>query len=247
METPSVIAYCVLHYGSDYLEAAIKAIEPCVDKIVIFYSRIPTFGRLTSAENPDTPEMLYEIATEASDKVLWVEVNGITQENQHRALIEKMADGYDLILAVDADEVWETNSLKDALHEASNMDNQRIMIDGFIHFWRSFNHACKDHWTPVRITNRRSYNRETQGTVKGTVYHFGYAQREEILRYKWAGIHGHQSELRPNWIEEIYFGWNEEMKDVHPTSHGVWNPEKFDKTQLPPLLKNHPYYERETI
>lgn len=247
METPSVIAYIPLHYGSDYLEAAIKAIEPCVDKIVIFYSRIPTFGRLTNAKNPDTPDMLHKIATNASDKVLFIEVTGINEEARHRNLIEEMADGYDLILAVDADEVWDTDSLKIALQQAAQTDNRYIMISGFLHFWKSFNHVCIDHWTPVRITNRRSENKTSQGTVNGKIYHFSLAQREEIIRYKWGGIHGHQDELRPNWLEEIFFGWKEGMNDVHPTTYGIWNVQNFDKTTMPPLLKNHPYYERETI
>ena len=243
-----VIAYYILHYGTDFLEASIKSIEPCVDKIVIFYSRTPTFGRRAAATlNPDTPEMLYKIATEASDKVMWIEVTGIGDEARHRNLIEEMADGYDLILAVDSDEVWDTNELRAALDAAHQLNNQYIMISGFMHFWKSFNHVCIDHWTPVRITNRKATNKIEQGTVTGKVYHFSLAQREEVIRYKWSGIHGHQDELRPNWLEEIFFEWKEGMNDVHPTTYGIWNVQNFDKTTMPPLLMQHKYYEKETI
>lgn len=240
-----VLAYIPLHYGAEYLEAVIKSISPCVDQILILYTARPSYGFTTGAECPETQEQLRDIAYAASDKIYWMDVTGMAGfEAQHRSISETFAQGkgFDQILAVDADEVWETSVLKSALEEALKLPYRRVKINGWLHFWRGFNWICQDGFLPVRITNLHEGNQKEEGCVNGKIYHFGYAQSEAVMRYKWK-IHGHLDELRPNWMEEKYFGWVPGIEDVHPVSIGLWNPISFEKELLPETLKKHKNYD----
>lgn len=76
--------------------------------------------------------------------------------------------------------------------------------------------------------------------------HLGYCLPFNLMRYKWAS-HGHVHELRPGWLER-YENWKPGEMDIHPTcEQGMWNPEPFDKNQLPEVLRDHPYWNMEMI
>lgn len=239
-----ILAYIPCHYGSEYLSEAIKSIELCVDKIIILYTQKPSYGYGTEIECPETEWALKFIAQNASPKVEWKSYERFSHEGEHRNEIFKFAEGFDIVMTVDADEVWDTEVLKETLKEVAKTDSRYIQVKGWTHFWKSFNHACYDGFQPVRFHNLHSENKE-QLAVEGKIYHFGYAQKEEIMDYKWE-IHGHKSEIRKGWTY-MYKNWQYGKDDVHPVSIGLWNPTPFDKTTLPEILKNHENYNKEVI
>jgi hypothetical protein len=239
------IAYYPLHYGAEYLEASIRSIYPCVDKILILYSSRPTFGYNTDLPCPETEEQLKAIALSFS-KVEWINVDVQNQgEGTHRDIAFAYATGYDLLLAVDADEVWDTKSLSECLGKAYRGDAWRYNILGFKHFWKSFNHVCEDSFAPGRIfnLNRDNFHEES---IWGTVYHFGYAQSKVTIDYKMS-VHGHKAELRKDW-PALYESWKPGDTFLHPASRQAW-PEAmpFDKTALPGILKQHPNFNKDVI
>lgn len=231
-----VLAYIPLHYGKEYLECAIKSVDNFVDKIIILYSATPSFGVLTDIPCPDTELDLYNIAHAASTKIEWVNVSA-KFEGEHRNQIFNYSEEYDIILPLDADEVWDQKSLEENLIKVESLPYARFGVVGFITFWKSFNTVCRDQYAPVRILKPKEGGGEL--AIEGTIYHFGYAQDQAIMDYKWS-IHGHQDELRAGW-KDMYLNWTDEM-DVHPVAEGIWNPEAFDKTILPDFLKEHPNY-----
>lgn len=230
-----VLAYIPLHYGKEYLHAAIKSVDSFADKIIILYSAQPSFGTFSGLPCPDSAVEMYDIAMAASSQIEWVDIVA-GQEGTHRDMIFDYADGFDIILPIDADEVWDQQSLEDNLIKVESMPQARFGIVGFITFWKSFNHVCRDQFAPVRIIKTTG---EGEIAINGTIYHFGYAQDQAIMDYKWS-IHGHQDELRPGW-QDIFLNWTDEL-DVHPVAKNIWNPEPFDKTTLPDFLKEHPNY-----
>lgn len=240
-----VLAYYPLHYGAEYLNASIKAIENHVDKIIILYSEAPSFGYFTNIRCPESELQLRTIAEQASPKVEWVKVSGYA-EGEHRNIAFNYAEGYDLLLAVDADEVWDEKALIECLDFAYNAKEWRVNILGFINFWHSFNHACYDSFAPGRIYNLNNKNK-LEVAVRGRVYHFGYAQSDAIINYKMA-IHGHKNDIFKDWLQKTYFGWKEGNLYLHPASSDAWQSAlPFDKETLPELLKQHPNYNKEKI
>jgi len=233
-----VLAYMPIHYGKQFLREAILAIHPHVDKIIIFYTKHPSYGHNAHLTAPETENELRQIAFGASTKIMWS--NGSYGfEGHHRSQVWEYSKGYDLILPVDADEVWDSDILRTALDEAITRPEKQFGVDGFVNFWKSFNEVCIDSYRPIRIINP---NGQGTGEIKGKVYHFGYCISEKLMRYKWE-IHGHKDELIPNWIDEVYL--SDRKNDLHPVAHGIWNAEPFDKNTLPEILKIHPDFNKE--
>lgn len=247
---PKILAYCALHYGVEYISEAIRAVEPFVDKIILLYSKNPSYGRGTPSVCPDSEQELNAIANQFA-KVQWIEVKPC-HEGNHRGNIFNHAAGYDGILVFDADEVYDSEDLPKMIEHCHNSTSFRFGVNGFINFWRSFNHVCNDHFQPIRYFNLNN-NPEQPGyeTVNCKIYHFGCAQSLDIMRYK-LEIHGHFDELRKNWINDVYLAW-EPGKEIPGGLHlTAWNPplwqaSPFDRHTLPELLRNHPNFTKETI
>jgi hypothetical protein len=245
MENTRIIAYCPLLYGKEYLSYAIKSVEPFVERIIILYTNEPSYGFGTDAICPETETELHDIAIAASPKVEWYKINAGT-EGDHRNYILNFADGYDGILAFDADEIFDPIDLSIALDLCTKTDKRYIGFGGFINFWKSFNYACHDSFTPIRYINL--HNSGGEGVVPCKVYHFSTAQSEAVMRYK-LQVHGHKSEIRDGWLD-MYLNWK--PGDVvegglHLVAESLWSATHFDKNLLPKILHNHPNFNKEVI
>ena len=236
------IAYTALHYGAEYLAWALRSVQDAVDQIHVLYTSKPSYGHATSLLCPDSEEKLYAEAHRfVSVPIVWHRGQW-SSEGDHRNAIYKVAEGVgaEQVLVVDADEVWQPGAAMAALSMGE-------VIKGFagscgvnmVHLWRSFSWVNRDHWMPIRVLNVGT-PREAQGFLNGLqpVVHCGYAQSLRLMKYKWS-CHGHQAELRPNWLEEKFIGWKPGNRDVHPTTIDIWTPVLRD-FELPNLA-DHPY------
>ncbi len=243
----SVLSYMPLHYGKSYLKESLQSIIDVVDKIVIIYSETPSYGHGTNIPCPEGEMELFNIAMPiCGDKLIWRKEKFST-EGEHRSFIYNFKEGYDIIVAIDADEVYKTDELVKAINFCYYGDKRYYGIDGYINFWRSFSFHCIDQFRPIRITNLQ--NDSGEGVVPCTIYHFSCAQSSDIINYKYE-VHGHKNEIRENWLRDIYYGWTPQnnLKFLHPTSMDIWGEAiPFDKKTLPKSLKKHPNYKKEMI
>jgi hypothetical protein len=246
MNQPRVIAYMPLHYGAEYLTESIKSVAPFVEKIIIFYTSRPSYGFSTETPCPEHEVMLRNQALAASVKVEWI--SGYWgNEGTHRNQIFQYTSGYDIVLTFDADEVFDQSDLPNSLNEVFFGNDRFYGVNGYVNFWRSFNHEVIDFFRPIRFINL--HNQKGQGEVKQRIYHFSCAQSKVTMDYKYK-IHGHHDELKKNWLQEKYYNWTPgcDIKFLHPTSDSVWGEAfEFDKTKLPELLKQHPNYNKDVI
>lgn len=253
----NIQSYTVLHYGKDYLPYAIRSIYPLVNQINIFYTPHPSHGHATSLPPIETEEELWQAAFtyDPDKKVHFTRVEGIRYEGQQRdyAVSKCKEFGADILLVQDYDEIWQLETLQKALTlvEETTIDWGRyIWRVNFRHFWRSFNYVCKDDGWPDRIIDLRNFPHDNYGynyisREFGDIYHFGYAIKSSVLRYKLA-IHGHHNEMRKGWLESKWYPFAKE--DVHPTNDkNFWNAVPFDKTTLPEFMREHPFYDLEMI
>lgn len=245
-----VVAYYALHYGAEYLAYSIRSIYPAVDEILILYTQKPSHGQSTTLCNPEGLMDLMKALDHAGDPHSKINFSsGVWRtEGEHRdfGVRSALARGASLVLAVDADEVWDTDTLRAALEGANKSDALLFRVP-FLHFWRSFRWICRDAMMPTRIL-KDIVGKEDYLYPGDPVYHFGYAQKPGIVRYK-ADIHGHKGEWRPGWFEEKFLGWKpgNGVEDVHPTCVGIWNPAPFCRHHLPVVMQTHPYFDREVI
>lgn len=262
-----VIAYTALHYGKDYLAYAIQSIIDHVDEYHVLYSAVGSHGSRTPIPCPETRDELYAIAsTVAGSKLRWHDGDW-THEGQQRDSIHQYAPDADVIVVLDADEIWGEGLLPYILNSPSvlQFDVRRWRVP-IIHYWRSF-HRCvlHDPAFPERVIFPRKPNTlhspsitEFDENAEGTIepypvdgYHFvinhmGYAQRSEIVNYKQL-THGHRGEWRKDdWFNSIFMA--NRQYDCHPVGSEFWQPEAVNPLDyMPAFMKSHPYYKLEVI
>ena len=245
----AIIGYMPLHYGKEYLQWALKSMD-IADVIHIFYTEKPSYGHGTALPCPETEAELKDIALQFA-KVKWHNVQNKHREGDHRNMVLEYCTDDDFMITLDSDEVMHPGHWEAALSEVGRQTFSSYGINGFVNFWKSFNHVVKDGFQPVRIARPKYRRYMSQGTVNATIYHFGYAQREEVMSYKLA-IHGHLGDIRNvHGTPDNYFNkwkrWTHPgcgVDYLHPASRDIWvDAEPFDKTTLPDILKDHPYYE----
>lgn len=243
-----VIAYYVLHYGSDYLAYSIRSIYRHVDKILCVYTPAPCFGHNTELLNPDTKENLQRAIIDIRDpenKIIWTERQGTGEGNQRDAAVDKCRElGAKQVLIVDADEIWDDKILRNFIAEMKNNPKLREFRIRMATLWRSFNMVCFDNMLPTRGINLEA----TTGYFypEGRVWHFGYARELHHIEYKMS-IHGHKDEIRPGWLERFKNWPDGGNKDLHPTCVNTWNAEPLNRIFLPGLMMDHPYWDRTVI
>jgi len=231
----------VLHYGLDFLPFALKSVYDFADEIQVVYSPHPSHGHRAGEPCPERGDDLKAAALDVGPKVKWSEVNAFWREGDHRDHALSLCGG-DLVLTVDADEVWDPAVLDGALKQAWD-GSAEVWRLRFTTPWRSFSFVCKDDMLPERIRDRRPGRGAKYGCVNkdlGPIWHFGYAISTSLLRYKMQ-CHGHKDEWRANWLEEKWTPWPP-VRDVHPTCVGFWNPEPMDPNVLPAIMRAHPFW-----
>lgn len=244
-----VLGFLTIHYGKEYLRESLLSVVNYVDEMVVAYSKYPSHGQRVRDTCPDTEEEIFIICKEVlGDKLIWRRSESYVNESHHRDVRYAHAQGYDLILTIDADEVLKEADIPAALEYAFTHTERYYGIKGYINFWRSFNYCCLDGFRPIRIENLNNQNQLQNHECQLTIYHFSTCQGEPILRYKMKAF-GHADEIRKNWFEEKYYGWtpDNQVQDIHPVAIGLWNAVLFDKETLPVYLKYHANYNKELI
>ena len=249
-----VAACSIVHYGSDYIGWALRSVCEVVDLCHVVYTATPSHGHTTDAQPIESRADILIAAGRFCRNVHFHEIKGATEEWQHRDAAIKICKGHgaDLILVLDADEVWHEDVLRSALVYAWEKNSARNWLINFVHLWRSFDTCCRDDAWPVRIIDLRHVN--GVGYIPrelGEIYHFGYAVTDKVMNYKML-IHGHKDELRPDWFATKWAAWPP-VGDCHPTNgpktdgSGWWDPEPFDKARLPAFMQEHPFWGRERV
>lgn len=255
-----VAAYCPLHYGSDYLKYAIESVKDDVEHFFILYTPTPSHGSGSGSRGcPDSEEDLYRIVTSVLgfDQFTWIK-GAWTQENQQRNYAHEIAKqkGYDILVALDFDEIWRPGYLADLVKLTYERKATKCLV-WMRHLWRSFNYICDDSMRQERIYYLGNDKTDLiyAPQPENQIFHFGYARRPVDMEYK-IGIHGHSSEwlqTKTAWFNDKFMAWppvnenGESNQYVHPVCSGVWAPQKFDKELLPEIMKDHPYYNLEVI
>lgn len=244
-----IIAYSALKYGRDYYDAAIRSVIDAVDQYHVLFAVNPSHGHYDPTPCPETEDELRAIAEHRAGSKLHWHRGHWAYEGQQRESIHQYAPDADVILVLDADEVWPetlTQQILDLPAQDAPVSKLRIKM---IHFWRSMHKAVlHDPAWPERVIYPKQTNGHTFSlSVCGSISHFGYAQRPEIVEYKWR-IHGHKNELRRDcdWFNDVFMA--NRQNDTHPVGSEYWNAETVNPLDyLPAWMAEHPYYGMDVI
>lgn len=235
-----------LHYGLDYLSYAIASVIDVCDVFYVLYSADGSHGRRSSMPCPDSRDDLYALAEySVGAKLRWVQGDW-RYENEQRDSIFQLAPDAAVILSIDSDEVYGDGLAADAVDYALKAGAQRVRLP-FIHLWRSFKRGfAHDPAYPERVIVPSGFGVTVTMPTDKRVFHFGYAQRSEIVRYKLM-THGHAAEFRRDvdWLNSVFLA--NRQYDCHPVGSEHWNAEDIDLSRLPSILEGHPYRDLDLI
>lgn len=245
------IAYTALHYGRDYLAYAIRSVIEHIDEYHVLYTPIGSHGHRNGARCPETRDELYAIAHHAAgDKLRWHDGEWIHEGHQRDSIHHFVPDA-DVILVLDADEIWPDIYAASAVTLLDRVANppRRLRLP-MIHYWRSFNRCIlHDPALPERVIYPKMLDSvDTHRPLLDlAINHMGYAQRPEIVEYK-LKVHGHKNEFRRDvdWFRDVFMA--NRQTDCHPVGSDQWNPETVNPLiYLPEWMDEHPYYGLEVI
>lgn len=231
-----VLAYMPLHYGVDYLDYALRSIHDYVDEILILYTERPSYGHVGNLPNPDSEGALRDVCKKYH-KINWIKLRGINRETDHRQRALRYGENhnYDVVIAIDSDEIWKPGTVKDVIREVkdSNFRYHGIAGTQWVHFWKNHQEINTDGFYPMRAVNL-NVKQETQTIIdKGFIYHMGYCIREELMRYK-LSCHGHKSEIPNRWFTDKWLNYEKGVTThLHPASQDVWIETQPFKGKLP--------------
>lgn len=250
-----VISLTVLHYGAQYLGAALTSVINHVDQAWVLYTDKGSHGARTDIPCPETEDELHAIAQAAAGSKLRWHKGEYTYEGQHREKIHELCPDADVIVVVDADEIWGEGLLWYYLESIGrNQLSARQWRVPIIHYWRSF-YKCvlHDPAFPQRIIFPKITSGEGQidpfygDGMPSVINHMGYAQTPPVVYYK-QYTHGHIGEWR--WKEDWYhtkFLANAQT-DVHPVGSEYWNPETVNPLDyMPQWMQYHKFFGMEVI
>lgn len=243
------VGFMTLHYGLTYAAAAIESVIEDIDALWCIYTPTPTFGFQTDAVCPDHARDLYNVCKEAAGrKFHWYAASPhqFKTEGEHCDFIYQLAPRADVVVRVDADEVWQTGLLAQALEYMRDYETVKDLRLPMAHAWRSFSRwVLNDPAFPVRV-KRQTGRRDVTLTDAGRIFHFGYAERAAVVAYK-ERITAHRNEWRANWFEQTFMP--NRLNDVHPTMIDRWHPQEADPYALglPDYMRSHPLANVEVI
>lgn len=249
------VAYTALLYGRDYLGEAIRSVIDCVQEYHVIFDQFGhgSHGSYTEVSCPDTRNQLYDIAIAAAgNKLHWHDAGPFAYEGQQRDAIHTYSPDADVILVLDADEIWAKDLAHFAISSVLADPDHRTFRLPIIHYWRSFRRAIlHDPAFPVRVIAPKHPD-GGDATLHPfdphqVISHLGYAQRSEIVAYKLL-THGHRGEFRRdcNWFQDRFMA--NAQQDCHPVGSDYWNPESVDPLiYMPEWMQNHPCFSMELI
>lgn len=218
-----------------------RSVLDVVDEYFVMYSPIANHGVYNPLlVCPESRDDLVESAfSVAPDSTRWFEYGAWRGEGEQFKAAWQHTDA-EIILKLDADEIWMPGLLEDAIAHGVQERAREIRVP-LRHYWRSFYKAfTQDPAAPGRIYVREFDRRETTyapADERNRIQHFGYAQNLNLMRYKMA-THGHSPEFtNRNWFEEVYAA--NRQYDCHPIGSDAWMVP--DDVVPPAFLMSHPY------
>jgi hypothetical protein len=238
----TVAAVICLHFGLPYIEYAMRSVLDVVDEFYVMYSPVANHGvfveGLTCPESRDSlTEAVFSVAPECTR---WFEYGHWRSEGeQFKAAWEHT--NADVIVKLDADEIWSPGLLADAIAHGVRQQTREIRVP-LRHYFRSFYKAfTSDPAAPGRIYVREFETGETTYTPyyeRDRIHHFGYSLPVNLMRYKWR-THGHRPEFRRDcdWFEDVYVA--NRQTDCHPIGSDSWM--QTEDVVPPAFLLDHPF------
>lgn len=222
--------YC-LFGDMTWLPYSYESVYPCVDTIFFFLSQSPWYGGTRSSEiDRDTleqlPDPLHKKRIITGD---W----GNEPEQRNITLAYAQATGHSYGFIVDADEVYESAQLAQAITHAQSAPDVAVWHVNWFTYWKSpdFRIEPIEPYQPAILVKLGSAGfvetRNPVGEKHALIppevcmcHHLSYALSDEALLKKHIMQPGHSQSAYPGWLEKKWLAWDKDPQigDLHPVN-----------------------------
>lgn len=219
--------YCV-YDDYEWLKPSLTSIYDAVDAIYVLVSDAPWNGPFT--ETQQTIEVINTFPDPQKKIRLkrgsWR--SEVEQRNAALALVE--FEKIDYALIIDADEVYDTNSLKRMIAHAAAHPDVGCWHSLFVVYWKSPSFRIdppEPHHPPILLRMGSGAFVEYRNCICdkhalippeiGFCHHLSYARTNEQMERKLKAF-SHASQVRPGWYEEKWLAWDRDhsISDLNP-------------------------------
>lgn len=249
---PGIAAFYCVYDDDEWLSYSIASIYDAMDRIYFFVATAPWNGVITDNSKtisciqcfPDPENKIRLLRGDWRDEV----------EQRNQALEIMIKDGFTYAFIVDADEIYDTSSLKNMLAYACSRPEVGCWHCWFIHYWKSAGYRInppEKHNPPVLLrlgTGSFIEYRNCLSTLPhqlipaeiGFCHHMSYARTDQQIHRKITSF-SHSHQIKPDWFESVWKAWDldRSIKDLCPYNPGAFHEAvPVPAEVLPPVLRN---------
>jgi len=245
----------VLMFNCDrFILAMIDNCGPFVDKIYVAYSKLPWGYNPEAREkyrNTTPPSLLAK--SRYFDKIEFIEGDWLYDHDQRNACLERArVDGFDYLIAQDADEYYTTEGYRNNLLEIARDPDREAYNAPLYAFWKTTDYILESPGglpavgfpafainlkKPVNFVNSRTVSASDTSRLPWPCYHLSYVLTdEELLRKISTWGHTHQFN-RSKWYKNKWLRWHEGTINLHPLWPELWKRAVRFTGELPETLK----------
>jgi len=233
----SFAAMYVVYDDTEWLECSVASIYSAIDAIYFFVSDVPWNGPPTG--NQKTIECINNLH-DPDGKIHLVEGHWPEEVDQrNQALAELIVDDFKYGLIIDADEIYNTNALKNMMQYAIERPEIECWHVVTTIYWKSplyRIHPPEAYHPPVFLllgtggfveyNNCLASSHDLIPPEIGFQHHMSYARSNEQIKRK-INSFGHANQIREGWYEKVWMGWDDDhtITDLSP-----YNPGAFERT-----------------
>jgi hypothetical protein len=225
--------YCIFG-DTSWLEQSYHSVYPCVEKIFFFLSSSPWYG---SAHASEVDPQALALLPDPQKKVETISGDWKSETDQRNyTLAYAQAHGYEYGLIIDADEVYDSAQLTNAISLAHQQRDVAVWHMNWFTYWRSPDYRIdpiEPYQPPILIHLGYAAFVETRNAIGAKhelippttcmCHHLSYALTDEALRRKHIMQPGHSQSAYPEWYESKWCAWLQDpnLTNLHPV-HPPW-------------------------
>jgi hypothetical protein len=243
--------YCL--FGDiSWLQQSYLSVYPCVERIFFFVSDSPWYG------SPRAAGIDLSFLQQLPDPAAKVEIirGNWSNETEQRNITLAYAThkGLSHGLIIDADEVYNSSELQNALLYARGRPEITVWHAQWYTYWKSPEYRIEPiepYQPPILVTLGNVGFAETRNALGDAhdlippelcmCHHLSYALNEHALQSKHIMQSGHPQSAYQGWYEQKWKGWDRDhsIEDLHPVNP-VWFKRAIRQPRelMPPLLRD---------
>jgi hypothetical protein len=222
--------YC-LFGDMTWLPYSYESVYPCVDKIFLFLSQSPWYGNERRSEVDR--ELLDRLPDPLQKKEIITGDWKNEPEQRNITLAYAQATGYTYGFIVDADEVYESSQLSQAISFAQSKPEVSVWHVNWFTYWKSplFRIDPIEPYQPaILVQLGKAGFVETRNPIGDKhdlippeicmCHHLSYALSDEALMKKHIMQPGHSQSAYPGWLENKWQAWDGDhgIGELHPVN-----------------------------